>query len=110
MSKNLLLPKSPLAVSLLNLPVSKKPINLKFFRFSDKGAFILFRSISISLLILEKLVLFPFWLINLGIFVPSNSEPIILIFLSKNIEKSLFFFPSSYVLAENFFKNNFIID
>ena len=54
MSKNLLFSKSPLDEIFKNFPFSIKPINLKFFRFSDKGAMILLRLISISLFIFEK--------------------------------------------------------
>ena len=51
MSKKLFSPKSPFAEILVNFPFSSLPINLKFFRFSDNGAIILVKSISISLLI-----------------------------------------------------------
>ena len=53
-SKKLLSPKSPLDEILTNFPFSILPINLKFFNFLDNGTEILTKSISISLLILEK--------------------------------------------------------
>ena len=53
-SKKLLFPKSPLDEMLTNFPFSILPISLKFFNLLDKGTKILAKSISISLLILEK--------------------------------------------------------
>ena len=63
MSKKLFSPKSPFAEILVNFPLSILPINLKFFRFSDKGAIILVKSISISLLIWKN-TLFEFKIVT----------------------------------------------
>ena len=64
MSKKLFSPKSPLAEILVNFPFSILPISLKFFKFSDKGAIILEKSISMSLFIFERL-LFDVFLLNI---------------------------------------------
>ena len=62
MSKNLLLPNSPLDEILINSPFLSSPINLKFESFFDKGVIILFKSISIFLLIFFKVITFCFFI------------------------------------------------
>ena len=74
-SKKLFFPKSPFAEIFANSPLSRYPINLKFFKFSDKGAITLSKSISISLLKFEKLLFLFFVVIILGKFVASNFSP-----------------------------------
>jgi len=105
MSKKLFSPKSPFAEILVNFPFSILPINLKFFRFSDKGAIILVKSISISLLIWENKLFEFFCLIIFGKFVASIKFPSILIFFPYKIKKSLLVFLSLVVLTEIFFKD-----
>ncbi len=78
-SKKLFSPKSPFEEALINFPFLIVPINLKFLSFSERGAFIVLRSISISLFKLEKNLLFPLLLIIFGKFFASNSSPLILI-------------------------------
>ena len=67
-SKYLFSPKSPFEEALINFPFLIVPINLKFLSFSERGAFIVLRSISISLFKLEKNLLFPVLLIIFGKF------------------------------------------
>ena len=59
MSKKLFPPKSPLDEILVNLPFFISPINLKFSSFSESGALILIKSISILVFTFLKLLPLP---------------------------------------------------
>ena len=110
MSKYLFSPKSPFEEILVNLPFLIFPINLKFLRFSDNGAIIFVKSISISLFIWVKFFCSVFRLKNLGKLRASKLDPLIIIFLPYVIEKSLFFFPFLKVFTKIFLndKNLFL--
>ena len=81
-SKKLFAPKSPLEEIFVNFPFSIFPINLKFFRFSDKGTVIFAKSISISLLIWENLFFSSLRFKIFGKLLASNFFPFIDIFFS----------------------------
>ena len=94
MSKYFWFPKSPFDEILVNLPFSIDPINLKFVRFSDKGAKTFLNSVSMFLVIFEIWLDLELSLITFAKFVESKISPFNFIFSLKEIIKSLFFFPS----------------